>query len=76
MSSIKCDHVWRHMNTIHRRLDDRFVCTFIRIDEFFCERCLQTREVKKEKQDGRRSNPPDWFETKKAETIDTCSGCW
>jgi hypothetical protein len=39
---------------------DRYVTTFHRLDEYFCERCLEHKERKQQVTVGEFESPPGW----------------
>lgn len=60
---MNCEHKFVHLDTIKRKIDEypSYGNTYIRIDTFYCEKCLETKEVKKEKYVGYRGSIPDWY---------------
>lgn len=53
-----CDHKFVHLETIRKDRYDNYCTHFLRIDRFYCEKCLQEKEVKKE--DWCRETP-EWY---------------
>lgn len=53
-----CDHKFSHVRTAKWTEDGSYQTRFVRVDTFFCERCLKCREVKKEEYS---RDTPDWY---------------
>ena len=55
----ECNHKYVHLETI-RYTDDSgaYRTGFIKIDRFFCEHCLEQREIKKEEWS---RETPEWY---------------
>jgi hypothetical protein len=54
-----CDHKWVHLET-HKETKtyNSYSCVYIKIDRFFCEKCLETKEIKREE---RLLEKPSWY---------------
>jgi hypothetical protein len=61
MEQTQCQHVWRHLETVRwTENDGGYNTRFIRIDRYWCEKCLATED---KKQDGLSRDTPDWYRT-------------
>lgn len=56
-----CEHKFVLLDTVKRKVSETYGNSYKRIDIFFCEKCLETKEVKKEEYIGYRENIPDWY---------------
>lgn len=54
----KCTHKFVHIDTVYKKEYVSFGYTYIRIDRFFCEKCLEEQIKKKEESQRMR---PDWY---------------
>lgn len=56
----ECNHKYIHFDTSKRSEHDGspYQLHWIRVDKFFCEKCLDTKDVKKE---GWDRDKPDWY---------------
>lgn len=55
----ECQHRWRHMaSQKFKDADNGYLCRHVRIDTFFCEVCLEQKDVKKEEWSRKT---PDWY---------------
>jgi len=53
-----CEHKWVHLDTKKKTDYGGYQTRFVRIDQFFCEKCLETKE---KRQDEYSRDTPDWF---------------
>ena len=61
MSTIECEHVFRHLETVRWTNDSgNYNTGFFRVDRFYCEKCLFGREVSKS---ACQRDTPDWYRT-------------
>ena len=57
-----CNHKWVHYDTIFKKRDGNYgSCFYIRTDFFHCEKCLETKELRKEKEVRSDGNKPEWW---------------
>lgn len=57
----KCDHRFLHLRTESYYKPERYTNSYFLTDYFFCERCLEEKEVKKVAYDvSIYSDTPDW----------------
>jgi hypothetical protein len=58
-----CDHKWVHLESIKKEDGISYTyCTSLKkVDRFFCEKCLEQKEVVKECEVSRHSKYPDWW---------------
>ena len=55
---MECEHKFVHLETIRKDYYDSGCTHFLRIDRFYCEKCLEEKEVKKESW---CRNTPEWY---------------
>jgi hypothetical protein len=55
-----CDHKFVHLDTIKKHDTSGYNTQFIRIDRFFCEKCLEQKEVRKSEYAYSRETP-EWY---------------
>lgn len=55
---MNCKHVYKHLDTIKRRESCGYNDLWVRIDYYFCEKCLDQQEIKKSKTS---RDKPDWY---------------
>ena len=53
-----CDHKFVHLETIRKDKYDRDCTDYLRIDRFYCEKCLEQKEIRKEEL---RRERPEWY---------------
>jgi len=53
-----CEHKWVYMDSKKYSQYNGYCSTFTRIDKFYCEKCLEIKEIKKV--DSSRDTP-DWY---------------
>ena len=53
-----CEHKFVHLDTIRKNYADGWGTNWILVDRFYCEKCLEEKEVKKEKWSRER---PEWY---------------
>jgi len=60
MTEVNCEHKWKHKETIrkHDSYQGSYCTTWIKIDYYFCEKCLEEKE-KKRVEDSRET--PLWY---------------
>ena len=57
-----CKHKWMHYDMICSKTAGRYGSTFyIRTDFFHCEKCLETKEIRKEKELLNEKKCPEWW---------------
>jgi hypothetical protein len=57
--SEKCEHKWVYMTSTQFRGDKPHGYMFTRVDEFYCEKCCETKEKRREHYS--RGEKPDWW---------------
>jgi hypothetical protein len=58
MDNKSCEHKWVHMDTKKRSHSESYIIYYKRIDYFFCEKCLETKEIVR---DDYSREMPDWY---------------
>ena len=53
-----CEHKWVYMDPKKYSKYNGYVSTFTRIDKFYCEKCLEIKDIKKE---GYDRDTPEWY---------------
>jgi hypothetical protein len=53
-----CEHKFVHLETIKKDKYDRDCVSYLRIDRFYCEKCLEQKEIRKEEL---RRERPEWY---------------
>jgi hypothetical protein len=54
-----CDHKFVHLDTTRwTDMSGTYAIGFFKVDRFFCEKCLEQKEVKKE---AWQRDTPDWY---------------
>jgi hypothetical protein len=55
-----CNHKWVHLDTYThiKTYPHGYSCLYTKVDRFYCEHCLQTREIKKEEC---CLDKPEWY---------------
>ena len=56
----ECSHKFVHLDTARWTRYSDYNTKFVRVDKFFCERCLETKELRKEEYS---RDTPDWYRT-------------
>ena len=51
-------HEFKHIETIYKYAQERFSASYLRIDRFYCCKCLMEREISKFEEG---SSCPDWY---------------
>lgn len=54
----ECDHKWVHLETIKRIGSGSYQSEYIKTDRFFCEKCLEQKDIRKEEWS---RDKPDWY---------------
>ena len=57
-SAEDCDHKYVHLETVKRTESGAYQIRWIRIERYYCERCLESCDVKKEHWSRER---PEWY---------------
>ena len=67
--SSSCEHLYRHLET-QRLKDSKFTkdkqligTNYIRLDRFYCQKCLDIQEIRKEEYVGMYNLIPEWART-------------
>lgn len=56
----ECDHVWEHLETIKYTEAGGYNIQYVRIDTFYCKKCLEYKNIKK---DEYARESPEWYRT-------------
>jgi len=54
----ECKHKWVHLETIKRVESHGYQSEYIKIDRFFCEKCLEQKETRKSEYS---RETPEWY---------------
>lgn len=57
----QCKHKWIFMESVCRTKKYDHYVEYIRVDLFFCEKCLEQKQVKKEAGQRYEEFTPDWY---------------
>ena len=57
-NEVKCDHKWQHQETKKRTRYGRYNSEWIRVDRYYCQNCLEIKELKKSEYS---RQCPDWY---------------
>ena len=57
----ECKHKWIFMESICKKTAFGFGIEYTRTDLFFCEKCLEQKQVKKEASQKYGESAPDWY---------------
>ncbi|MFV0500047.1 MAG: hypothetical protein ACK5MH_00460 [Bacteroidales bacterium] len=57
----QCKHKWIFMESVCRTKKYDYYVEYIRVDLFFCEKCLEQKQVKKEAGQRYEESTPDWY---------------
>ncbi len=61
MTQPQCDHQFVHLETVkHEDFRGTYSTRFVRIDRFFCEKCLHVEEKKREEHS---RDTPEWYKS-------------
>lgn len=58
---MKCKHKFNILDTICTKKEERNFNYFVRVDIFYCEKCLEQKTIKKQEQFALYQSIPDWF---------------
>lgn len=61
MPDSECEHKWVFIDSIYGSESGTYQIGWKRLDRFFCEKCLQQKEVKKEEWN---RETPAWWKSK------------
>ena len=64
-----CDHLYLVLDSIFREKVKRNQATYLRLDIFYCQRCLDKVEKKTENSIDDKGNIPDWFDKRRSYVI-------
>lgn len=59
-ATLPCSHTYAHLETVTYNKDAGYNTQFVRIDRFFCTKCLHTEDRRRE---GYHRDTPEWFRT-------------
>lgn len=68
MSAEFCQHSWRHLETCRWTDMGGYNTTFHRVDRFYCEKCLATKDKKKT---GTQRETPEWYRSNESRPVGT-----
>jgi len=57
----KCKHHWIFMESICKRIPSDHYIEYTRTDLFFCEKCLEQKQIKKSSNQLYNTPKPDWY---------------
>lgn len=59
-ADFQCNHKWVHLDTFtnYKTYPHGYSCLYTKIDRFYCEQCLEIKEIKKEECS---VDKPDWY---------------
>lgn len=57
-TSLKCEHNFVHQETIKYTEDGEYSTHYVRVDRYYCQRCLKTEELRNS---GYARKTPEWY---------------